>query len=253
MPLVHVEPLDGLAAQRPEHPHAADAQDHLLAEPVVRVAAVEEVGQRPIPVGVLRQVGVQEIDRDLAAADPHDRVPPAADRDGPPLDLDGGPLGHLLQEVLDHPLGGLLASAGRSGRASDRSSPCDAGASRRPSGTRRSAADADGVAGQDAQAPGVGRDPRLEPDLHREVGDDVLSIHAGLRLPGSPCPTHRPGTDRAVLALSSPPSTREPRPSAGPPSFARLRRPDRGTPGRRRSRAPGPRDASRRRSYPPRR
>ena len=39
---------------------------------------------------------------------------------------------------------------------------------------------ADRVAGQDSEPPGVGRNPRFESDLHREVGDASRSIQGSL-------------------------------------------------------------------------
>lgn len=57
--LVHVKPRDALIAERSQHPHSPDAKNHFLAKPVVAVAAVERISQCPIPVGVLREIGVE--------------------------------------------------------------------------------------------------------------------------------------------------------------------------------------------------
>ena len=51
--------------------HASDAQDDLLAQPVLLVAAVEAVGDEPIGRGVVLDVGVEQVQRDP----PHRRLP----------------------------------------------------------------------------------------------------------------------------------------------------------------------------------
>ena len=60
--LVGVEHL-GVDADRLEGPHAADAEQDLLAEPVLGVAAVEPVGDAAHLVRVLLDVGVEEVER----------------------------------------------------------------------------------------------------------------------------------------------------------------------------------------------
>ena len=58
--------------ERPDGPHAADAQDELLVEAHLAAADVQDVGDRPIGVGVFRQVGIEEEDRHPAdLGDPH--------------------------------------------------------------------------------------------------------------------------------------------------------------------------------------
>src|SRR6266508_349103 len=59
MTLVHMEPPDVAVAQRTQHAHPADAEDHFLTKTVARIAAVEMVGQATILGGVLRQVRVE--------------------------------------------------------------------------------------------------------------------------------------------------------------------------------------------------
>ncbi len=73
VPLVHVEHLR-IDAERPQRPNPADAEDDLLAQPVVRVPAVQAVGDLD-PVGrVLGEVGVEQVQRDLAdVGPPHPR------------------------------------------------------------------------------------------------------------------------------------------------------------------------------------
>src|SRR5881397_1349013 len=63
MTLVHVKPPDVAVAESTQHAHPANAEDHFLTKTVARIAAVEMVGQATILGGVLRQVGVEEQDR----------------------------------------------------------------------------------------------------------------------------------------------------------------------------------------------
>ena len=63
--LVAVEHLR-VDAEGPQRAHAADAEDDLLAQAVVRVAAVEPVGDRDAVGGVALDVGVEQVQGDLA-------------------------------------------------------------------------------------------------------------------------------------------------------------------------------------------
>ena len=67
--LVGVEHL-GVDAERLERPHAADAEEDLLAQPVLGVAAVEPVGDLAHVVGVVLDVGVEQVERDAADVGP---------------------------------------------------------------------------------------------------------------------------------------------------------------------------------------
>jgi hypothetical protein len=78
---------------------AADAQQHLLPQPVVLVAAVEPVGDAALGGGVLLDVAVQQQQRypaDLRPPDVRMQRPPLGQRDG---DDGGGPVG--LAHELD--------------------------------------------------------------------------------------------------------------------------------------------------------
>jgi len=71
MAFVHVINVYAVT-QGVEHAHAAHAQDDFLLQTVVGVASVEVIGQTAIPGRVLRQVGVQQIDRnDVTGASRH--------------------------------------------------------------------------------------------------------------------------------------------------------------------------------------
>ena len=93
MSLVEVIRRDSVVAERPHEDRAADSQDHLLCEPVARVAAVEVVGQTPVALVVLRKVGIEQVNRHRRAGDPMHHVAPNAERNGPPFDL------HLERDV----------------------------------------------------------------------------------------------------------------------------------------------------------
>ena len=84
MPFVHV-PDRRLQTQRPQHPHPADAQHHLLRDAHLLVAAVQPGRQLPIGGRVLLDVGVHQVERDAAHLDaPHlgvDRAPRQVDAD----------------------------------------------------------------------------------------------------------------------------------------------------------------------------
>ena len=79
--LVGVEHL-GVDAERVERPHAADAEEDLLAQAVLGVAAVEPVGDLAQVVGVLVDVGVEQVERDAADVGPPDLRRGAAGRRG---------------------------------------------------------------------------------------------------------------------------------------------------------------------------
>ena len=86
--LVHVEHV-GLEAEGGERLHAADAEQDLLAQPVLAVAAVEAVGDGALGGRVVRHVGVEQEQRNAADVDPPDaRVQP---RPGARRDLSGAP------------------------------------------------------------------------------------------------------------------------------------------------------------------
>ena len=67
--LVGVEHL-GVDAERLEGPDAADAEEDLLAEAVLDVAAVEPVGDPAQVIGVLVDVGVEQVERDAPDVGP---------------------------------------------------------------------------------------------------------------------------------------------------------------------------------------
>ncbi len=90
--LVGVEDLRlrgaGQRAVGPHGPHAADAQQHLLAQPVVLAAAVEPVGDPALGRGVLLDVAVEQQQRH------------PADLHAPDVGVQGAPLGQRHRD--DH-------------------------------------------------------------------------------------------------------------------------------------------------------
>ena len=81
--LVGVEHLR-VEAEGPQRPHAADAEQDLLAEAVLGVAAVEPVGDGAGLGRVVVDVGVEQVQRDAADVGPPDLRLRAARRPGRP-------------------------------------------------------------------------------------------------------------------------------------------------------------------------
>ena len=104
MTLVHVETRDVLVARYPQHAHAADAEDDLLAEPIPGVAPVEGVGQRAVPGGVARQVGVKQQHGHLVAADAPDQILPRPQVHRPSLEGDLRAARQLAAELCNWPI-----------------------------------------------------------------------------------------------------------------------------------------------------
>ena len=62
MPLVEMKQA-GLEAHRPQRPHPADSQQHVLGKPRVRVGVVQARGDPTLDGVVLRTVGVEQEQR----------------------------------------------------------------------------------------------------------------------------------------------------------------------------------------------
>ena len=65
---------------------AADAEQHFLADPIVLIAAVQRIGKRAVVIGVLRQVGIQQIDGHDESGQAVNAVAPGANVDVAILD-----------------------------------------------------------------------------------------------------------------------------------------------------------------------
>ena len=198
MALVGVEHLGrrvaGDPAEDAQRPHAADAEQQLLAQPVLAVAAVEPVGHVDVVLGVALDVGVQHQQRHPADAghpDPGDQRRPVGqvDRDG-----GAGAVG-LAQQRDRQPVGvedrvGLLLPALAGERLLEVAVPVE-----QPDADDRHAEVAGGlevVAGEDAEAAGVLRQHRGDAELGREVADRA-PVRPG---PGAGTSGPRRGTPR---------------------------------------------------------
>ena len=105
---VHVEAGEVIVAEGAQHPHPADAQDGLLAKAIPGVAAIEMIGQFPVPLAVVGQVAIQQIDGDGGSGDAFNFVFPGADLNRAAFQFHRDALGQLFEEILDDPLGGFF-------------------------------------------------------------------------------------------------------------------------------------------------
>jgi hypothetical protein len=87
MALIHVADL-GLAAEGVEQVDAAEAEDGLLTEAVVGVAAVEVVGEAAVPGIIAIHVRVEQKDRNDVACNAHNVKAPRAEGDLAALELE---------------------------------------------------------------------------------------------------------------------------------------------------------------------
>jgi hypothetical protein len=108
MAFIHVKPLECVVAERAEYIHASHAEDNLLAEAVMRVAPVQPVCQRTVPVGVFGQIGVQQVDRNHRPRSASDIVLPGAQLDRAAFKGDRRPVRQLPHKILHDPLDGGL-------------------------------------------------------------------------------------------------------------------------------------------------
>ena len=174
--LVGVEHL-GVDAERVEGAHAADAEEDLLAEAVLGLAAVEPVGDGAQVGGVLLDVGVEQVQRH-----PTDLGLPHAghERRAGQVDLDGDPVarreGHGVRVEVGVAL--LLPAVGGQRLAEVAVPVEEADADQRHAEV---AARLEVVAGQHAEAAGVLGERLGDPELGGEVGDGLQRrVLAGL-------------------------------------------------------------------------
>ena len=197
VPLVGVEHLGrrvpGQRAEGPHRPHAADAEQQFLAQPVVAAAAVQPVGDL-VQVGlVLLHVGVEQQQRDPAHLRHPDLRGQLAALGQADRDADRGPGGvaeqleRLAVRVVARVALGLPAVGGQ--RLGEVPVPVQ-----QPDPDQRHAEVAGRlqvIPGQDAQAAGVLRQRGGDPVLRGEVR------HAPRDRPGaSPASAYQRGPDR---------------------------------------------------------
>ena len=171
VPFVEVKDA-GIDAERLERAHAADAEDDLLLDAGLAIAAVEARRQLAIPRRVLLEAGVEQVERD--AAEPH---PPHGDQH---------------RAIAERHRGDARLAVGRQRRFDRRVRPVEAlvalflpafgGDVLMEVALRVHEADADQrhaevagllavIAGEHAEAAGVNRQRLVQRELGREVGD----------------------------------------------------------------------------------
>jgi hypothetical protein len=83
---VHMEALHRRKPKPPKRAHSSHAEDHLLAQPVALIAAVEKRRQLAIPRSIFLDARIQEEEWDRVACAAPDAILPSADGDRPSLD-----------------------------------------------------------------------------------------------------------------------------------------------------------------------
>ena len=194
-----VEVPDGrLDAHRPQHAHAADAEDDLLLDAGFAVAAVEPGRQLAVPRRVLVEVGVEQVELHVADADPPDRrqhraiaerhrgdARLAVGGDGG-FDRGVGPVDALVVFLLPAVVGDALVEVSLRVHEAD--------ADQRQAQVAGLLAV---VAGQHAEAAGVDRQRLVQRELGREVGNRPRVARP---------PAHRATTSVADLRVASRPA-----------------------------------------------
>jgi hypothetical protein len=100
MPLIHMPAGEGRIAERPQHAHPPDPQQHFLAQPVVGITAVQHTGQRAVPGRVVWQISVQKIHRHSEATQAAYGVVPGAEVHGAPFDFDLDSCRHVVHKLI---------------------------------------------------------------------------------------------------------------------------------------------------------
>ena len=90
MTFIHVVDVD-VVIQGFENAHTTDSQNGFLAQAVIRIATIEMIGKLSIACVILRQVRVQQVNRDGVPADSFEIVAPRPDH-----------YGTILDSYLDH-------------------------------------------------------------------------------------------------------------------------------------------------------
>ena len=167
MALVHVE-HGRFDPERRQGADTADAEQELLAHPVLAVAAVQRVGQ---------PVDLEQVKRYRA-----DVLPPDVRADGPTgeIELDRDRLAHEApRRRIDRDVV-LGLGTGRVEPLLEVAAPVEEPDA--DEGDTELGRSLQVVARQDAEAARVDRQPLVDAELHREVGDEEVSISVAVRL-----------------------------------------------------------------------
>ena len=108
MAFVHVISLDVFMSQGTEHPHAAHAEHHFLHQPIMLIAAIEKMGQRPIRWAVVREIGIEKVNRDAETAGADHLVLPRPQHHRSTFDRHAGSLRQLSQKIIHRPIDRLF-------------------------------------------------------------------------------------------------------------------------------------------------
>ena len=88
VPLVHVEGADVPVVELGQHLDSADAEESLLAEAVLFVAAVEVIGEGAVVLAVELRACIEQVDGNYVTGGADDVVAPAAQLDRTAFDGD---------------------------------------------------------------------------------------------------------------------------------------------------------------------
>ena len=172
VPLVQVEDA-GLDPERRQRADAADAEQQLLSDPVLAVAAVERVGE---------PVHLEQVERD-DAGDRGDVLAPDRGLDRLAGEIDGH--GDVLADEPDGLRIDRLVVLGLAARLVDPLAEVAAGVEEADADERNAelGRGLEMVAGEDSETAGVDRQPLVDAELHAEVRDEHVVVLAPGALP----------------------------------------------------------------------
>ena len=165
VPLVQVEDVR-LDPERRQRANAADAEQQLLADPMLAIAAVESVSE---------PVDLEQVERDDAGRRRHVLAPdPGLDRLAGEIDRDGD----VLADEPDGFRVDRLVVLGLAAGLVDPLAEVAAGIEE-PDSDQRHAELGRGlevIAGEDPEAAGIDRQPLVDAELHAEVRDEQVVV-----------------------------------------------------------------------------
>jgi len=176
MPLIQMKAGEGCIAERPQHTYPTDPEQDFLAQPIMGIAAIQDIGQRAVPGRIVRQISIQKIHRYGAATDATHRVVPGAEVHGPPFDGDSSSRRHFMHKVIDGPGRRLLVLPATLIQAlvkiplAVQERYCHHGYFEVGRGANR-------IARQDAQSAAVCGHAHLQTDLHGKICNGAAGYH----------------------------------------------------------------------------